>query len=48
MELYGKGKPEKLKYRKGYSRRVDEKNRLIYDIENDVIRVLSCKGYYEE
>jgi len=28
--------------------RRDEKNRLIYDIENDVIRVLSCKGYYEE
>ena len=33
MELYGKGKPEKLKYRKGYSRRIDEKNRLIYDME---------------
>ena len=46
--LHGKGKPEKLKYRKGYSRRIDEKNRLIYDIENDVIRVLSCKGHYEE
>ena len=46
--LHGKGKPEKLKYRKGYNRRIDEKNRLIYDIENDVISILSCKGHYEE
>ncbi|WP_017139851.1 MULTISPECIES: type II toxin-antitoxin system YoeB family toxin [Fusobacterium] len=28
--------------------RIDEKNRLIYDMENDVIRVLSCKEHYEE
>ena len=42
--LHGKGKPEKLKYRKGYSRRIDEKNRLIYDMENDVKDTMKNKN----
>ena len=29
----GIGKPEKLRYRDGWSRRIDEKNRLVYDID---------------
>lgn len=44
----GIGKPEKLKYRDGWSRRIDSENRLVYDVdENDIVRVISCKGHYE-
>ena len=44
----GIGKPEKLKYRDGWSRRIDAENRLVYDVdENDIVRVISCKGHYE-
>ncbi|MBQ9441601.1 MAG: Txe/YoeB family addiction module toxin [Selenomonadaceae bacterium] len=44
----GIGKPEKLKYRDGWSRRIDSENRLVYDVdENNVVRVISCKGHYE-
>ena len=32
--MKGIGKPEKLKSRDGYSRRIDETNRLVYDIES--------------
>lgn len=47
--MQGIGKPEPLKHRKGYSRRIDEANRLVYDItENDRIQIISCKGHYEE
>ena len=46
--LNGIGKPEKLKYRNGYSRRIDQYNRLIYDIVNEIIIIISCKGHYEE
>lgn len=31
--LRGTGKPEKLKYDAGYSRRIDEQNRLVYEID---------------
>lgn len=43
------GKAEVLKNRKGYSKRIDEKNRLIYDFNSngDVI-IISCKGHYED
>lgn len=43
----GIGKPEPLKYRPGYSRRIDDANRLVYDIHDDVIEIISCKGHYE-
>ena len=44
----GRGKPEILKGIKAYSRRIDEKNRLVYigDEERGVI-ILSCKGHYD-
>ena len=43
----GIGKPEPLKHIKGYSRRIDETNRLIYSSdENKCLRILSCKGHY--
>ena len=50
--LNGIGKPEALKYRKGFSRRIDETNRLVYAIvENGVLWILwilwiSCRGHY--
>ena len=47
--MKGISKPEKLKYRKGFSRRIDDGNRLVYDIDElGNIRVISCKGHYEE
>lgn len=46
--LVGIGKPEKLLHRDGYSRRIDEKNRLVYDIdENGYLYIIACKGHYE-
>lgn len=45
----GIGKPEALKYRKGWSRRIDEKNRLVYDIDaNGNLLIASCMGHYED
>ena len=47
--MQGIGKPEPLKYRDGYSRRIDDKNRLIYEIdEMQNIKIISCRGHYEE
>lgn len=46
--MKGEGKPEKLSYDPGaYSRRIDEANRLVYEISNDQIIVKACKGHYE-
>ena len=46
----GMGKPEPLKHDlTGYwSRRIDEVNRLVYRISDDVIEVLQCKGHYKD
>ena len=47
--MKGLGKPEKLRHRKSeYSRRIDSANRLVYEISNDIITILSCKGHYED
>lgn len=47
--LDGIGKPEKLKWRVGeYSRRIDDKNRLVYEVDGKNIVVKSCRGHYEE
>lgn len=47
--MQGLGKPELLKYRPGYSRRIDEKNRLVYEIDKlQNIVILSCRGHYED
>ena len=46
--LDGIGKPERLKHISGYSRRIDEKNRLLYRKTSDnKILIVSCKGHYE-
>lgn len=49
----GIGKPERLKgygELQYYSRRIDEKNRLIYEIipHDETIAFLSCKGHYDD
>lgn len=44
--MRGEGKPERLKYGAGYSRRIDESNRLVYEVENDAIIIKTCKGHY--
>jgi len=48
----GIGKPEQLKYEFSglWSRRLDEKNRLVYSVteEKVTVFVLSVKGHYED
>ena len=45
----GIGKPESLKFRKGWSRRIDDKNRLVYDIDSSGnLLIASCRGHYED
>jgi toxin YoeB len=46
----GIGKPEALKHDlNGYwSRRITEKDRLIYNIADDTILIISCKGHYDD
>lgn len=48
--LAGEGKPEALKGNLSgyYSRRINEKDRLIYTIlEDDIVELYSCRGHYE-
>jgi toxin YoeB len=47
----GIGKPERLKGfddAEVYSRRINDKDRLLYEIEEDskIITIISCKGHY--
>jgi toxin YoeB len=45
----GIGKPEKLRYRPGWSRKIDEKNRLTYESDpNGNLIITSCIGHYED
>lgn len=44
----GLGKAELLRNQKGISKRIDQKNRLTYIVENGNIIVLSCRGHYED
>lgn len=47
--MQGIGKPEPLKHRPGYSRRIDDFNRLVYDIDElKNIKIISCRGHYED
>lgn len=44
----GIGKPEPLKHRKAWSRRITQEHRLVYNFdENKNLIILSCKGHYE-
>ena len=44
----GIGKPEPLKYREGWSRRIDNVHRLVYQISDESIEILQCKGHYDD
>ncbi len=47
--MNGIGKPEKLKYTAEYSRRIDDTNRLVYEIDElQNIKIISCKGHYQD
>ena len=46
--LKGEGHPEPLKYRPGYSRTINEKDRLVYDIEDGELVIISCRSHYED
>lgn len=44
----GKGKPEPLKHSLAgcWSRRIDQEHRLVYSVEEQKIRILSCRFHY--
>jgi len=44
----GLGKPEPLKHDlSGYwSRRITDEHRLVYTVEQDIIKIISCKYHY--
>ncbi len=45
----GIGKPEPLRHRKAWSRRIDETNRLLYDMDADGnLWIIACRGHYED
>jgi toxin YoeB len=46
----GTGKPERLKHLDGevWSRRINEKDRLVYDIQSDMIIVIACRFHYDD
>ena len=48
--LEGKGKPEPLKYDlAGYwSRRIDREHRLVYQADDNEVRIYACKYHYDK
>ncbi len=44
----GIGKPEPLKHELAgcWSKRIDDEHRLVYQVQQDKIRVLACRYYY--
>jgi toxin YoeB len=47
---YGLGHPERLRHRKGneWSRHIDKKNRLVYEIIGKVVWFEQCYGHYDD
>ena len=45
----GLGKPEPLKYQYAglWSRRINKEHRLIYKVEDNLIKIYSMKGHYQ-
>lgn len=37
------GKPEKLKYQIGWSRRINNVDRLVYTVKNERLIIIACK-----
>jgi toxin YoeB len=46
--FHGTGKPEPLKHELSgcWSRRIDQEHRLVYEVMEDKIRILSCRYHY--
>ncbi len=46
----GIGKPEPLKYELSgfWSRRIDDTNRIVYKINNDVLEISQCRTHYKK
>ena len=47
----GIGKPERLRHyvnREVWSRRIDKKNRIVYEIRDNTIIILSVFGHYDD
>jgi toxin YoeB len=45
----GIGKPEPLRHRNAWSRRIDNVNRLVYQLNSDgSVEILQCKGHYDD
>ncbi|WP_130806167.1 Txe/YoeB family addiction module toxin [Senegalia massiliensis] len=46
----GIGKPEPLKGNLSgwWSRRIDDKNRLVYRIQDNMIEIAQCRGHYDD
>ena len=45
----GTGKPELLRYRKEWSRRINHEDRLVYNNdENGNLIIVSCRGHYDD
>ncbi len=46
----GKGEPEMLRGNRSglWSRRINQKDRLVYEVENNMIMVLQCKNHYDD
>ena len=44
----GIGKPEPLRHAPGWSRRIDEKNRLLYEILDGNVYITACRGHYDD
>jgi len=47
--ISGTGKPEPLRHLPGryWSRRINEKDRFVYKVEDGKLYIASCKGHYE-
>ena len=47
--MNGIGKPEPLKHRKAFSRRITDEHRLVYNMDsNQNLIIYSCKYHYED
>ena len=46
----GMGKPEQLhgKLASCWSRRIDDKNRIVYQVTGEKVEILSCKNHYDD
>ena len=46
----GIGKPEPLRGELSgfWSRRIDECNRIVYRVKDDIVGLLQCKGHYDD